>query len=816
MSSSDEIKNEPEAGFMTRLATFIVDKRNLFFLAIILMLIFSAFSMRWVTVENDLSAYLPPDSQTRKGLDLMDEQFTTFGSVDFMIANITYDDALKILDEMEAMPEIQSVDFDETTDHYNNASALYSITFNYPQHDDRCIDALNLVIETYSGYDTYYKTSIGNQDAEIIQAEVNVIMVLVAGIVLIVLILTSQTYMEVPVLILTFVVSMLLNLGTNFLLGTISFVSNSVTSILQLALSLDYAVILSNRFKDEHKSLPVREAVIEALSKGIPEIGASSLTTIGGLVAMMFMKFRIGPDMAICLIKAIMFSLFSVFIFMPGLLILFGPLMEKTEHKKFIPDIPFVGHFAYATRKVVPFVFVGIVVVAFKLSGNCPYVYGYDTIVTPKLNYQQISEKMIRDNFTFPNMVALVVPAGDYEKEGKLLKTLESMPEVNRTVGLSNTAALDDYVLTDRLNPRQFSELADVDYEAAQLLYTAYAVDTESYGRIINNISGYSVPLIDMFLFLSDEIDEGYVTLDAEVEDDIKVAAEKMRNGMLQLQSDEFSRMLVYLNLPESGTETYEFTDKIKATAEDFYPDSVIFVVGESTNQYEFKKSFTVDNIVVSLMSILIVLVVLLFTFKSAGMPLLLILVIQGSIWINFSVPVFTKVDLFFLGYLIVSAIQMGANIDYAIVIASRFMELRNEMHPKDAIIETMNFAFPTIITSGSILAVAGILIGQMTSEGCIVGIGQSLGRGTIISIILVMLVLPQILLLGANVIDKTSFSIKHNVVKRSAKGKVFVDGMIVGELHGNISAVVKGSFDGEANVTIVSGEVTEDEKNEN
>ncbi len=196
-------------------------------------------------------------------------------------------------------------------------------------------------------------------------------------------------------LALTFVSAMVLNMGTNFLLGKISFVSNSVTSILQLALSLDYAVILCNRFKEEHQTLPVREAAIVALSKGIPEIGASSLTTIGGLVAMLFMQFRLGPDMGICLIKAILYALFSVFVLMPGLLVLFGPLMDKTAHRSFIPKVPFVGKFAYATRRFVPIIFVVLVIGAYIVQKDCPYVYGYDTIVTPKLNDQQISANMI-------------------------------------------------------------------------------------------------------------------------------------------------------------------------------------------------------------------------------------------------------------------------------------------------------------------------------------------------------------------------------------------------------------------------------------
>ena len=805
-----------QAGFMTKLATFIVDKRNLVFLLMGISLVFSVISRNWVEVENDLTAYLPSSSETRKGLDVMDEQFTTFGSAKLMIANVTYDRAQEIADEIEASDGVQRLEFDDSTDHYNNVSALYDITFDYPEDDERCLDALNAILDRYAAYDTYLSTSLGNQLAEIIDAEVSVIMVIVALIVVAVLTLTSQTYAEIPVLGLTFVSAMVLNMGTNFLLGKISFVSNSVTSILQLALSLDYAVILCNRFKEEHQTLPVREAAIVALSKGIPEIGASSLTTIGGLVAMLFMQFRLGPDMGICLIKAIFYALFSVFVFMPGLLVLFGPLMDKTKHKNFIPKIPFVGKFAYATRKVVPVVFLALVIVAYFISGKCPYVYGYDTIVTPKLNEQQIAANMIKENFTSSNLVALVVPAGSYDKERAILDRLEGMEQVDHTMGMSNIEALDGYTLTDKLTPRQFAELADIDYELSQLVYTAYATENGEYGKLVSGIANYGVPLIDIFLFVVDRVDEGYVSLSDEQTDMLQSAAEQMRNAKLQLEGEDFDRMLIYLNLPESGDETYAFTDLIAAAAQKQYPDGSISGVGNSTNAYEFKKSFARDNVVVSLMSILIVLVVLLFTFKSVGMPLLLILVIEGSIFINFSVPVFTHVDLFFIAYLIVSSIQMGANIDYAIVIASRYTELQHELEPKAAIIETMNFAFPTILTSGSILASAGFILGQISSEGTIVGIGQSLGRGTVISIILVMFALPQILLVGAGVIEKTSFSMSGAIKHRESRGRMSVDGMVRGEIHGTVTGMLHGTVEGTAKLELLSGkaeEVDSDEK---
>ncbi len=810
-----QTKNVSSGGesFMVKLSTFIVDKRNLFFLITIILVIFSMFSRNWVEVENDLTFYLPEDSETKKALNVMDGEFTTYGTAEVMVANIAYEEAERMLDDLKEIKGVQSIDFDDTTDHYNNASALYSITFNYDETDDACLESLDKVKEYLSGQDIYVKTDLGNTQAETIEREINMIMVYVAIVIVAVLLFTSETYGEIPVLILTFGVGMIVNQGTNYLLGKISFVSNSVTSILQLALSIDYAIIFCNRFKEEHKSLPIREAVILALSKSIPEIGASSLTTIGGLVAMLFMQFRLGPDMAICLIKSIGFALLSAFVVMPGLLVLFGPLIDRTGHKNFVPKISFIGSYDYATRHIVPIIFIVVLFFAFRLSSDCPYAYGYSVLSTPKLNETQIAENMIEDNFSSSNMMALVVPRGDYEKEAQLLKELESYDEVDYTMGLANIDALDGYKLADKLTPRQFAELAGLDYEAAQVVYAAYAAENESYGELVGNIATYKVPLIDMFLYVCDKVDSGVVTLSDEQTDLLHDAEVQMTSAKNQLQGETYSRMLLYLTLPVSGDETYHFTDKILEIARSYYPDEDVFLAGNSTNEYDFEKSFAVDNTVVSIVSVLIVLVVLLFTFNSAGMPLLLILVIQGSIWINFSFPTITGKYLFFLGYLVVSSIQMGANIDYAIVIGSRYQELKAKMTKKAAIIDTLNFAFPTIITSGSILAISGFLIGNLTSEPVIAGIGESLGRGTVISIFLVMLVLPQILLTGTAFIDKTSFSMPGVSVgeHRALSGKVFVNGMVRGHISGNVRGQICAMVDGDVDLNVISGSADEE-----
>lgn len=529
---------------MIKVAAFIVDKRNLFFFIYAALVVFSLFSLNWVNVENKLSAYLAEDSETRQGLKIMEDEFLTYGTAKVMVANISYEQAKAIAERIHGMEGVSSVDFDETPEHYKNASALFNITFAYDEKDDKCVEALNALEEAFSEYDLFIDTKLGNALVKNIVNEVRLVTIYAAIIVVSALVLTSRTYAEVPVLLFNFLAAAIINMGTNFLLGTISFVSNSVTIILQLAMSIDYALMLCHRYMEERETLSAREAVITALSKAIPEISASSLTTIGGLLAMTFMKFRIGFDMGIVLIKAIFISLVTVFTLMPGLLMLFSNLIDKTKHRNFVPKISFVGKFAYSTRKIVPLIFAFILAAAIIFSGKVSYVYGYSLLSTPKLNDSQIAEAMIKETFGSENMLALLVPSGDYEAEAKLLAELENRDEVKYAVGLANIEAMDGYTLTDRLTPREFSELTDLDYELAKALYGVYTVKEENYGKLISGLDSYSVPLIDMFMFLYEQVQQGYITLDADLQETLDTAYQQMNDAKRQLHGENYSRML--------------------------------------------------------------------------------------------------------------------------------------------------------------------------------------------------------------------------------------------------------------------------------
>ena len=809
-------EQKPKGSGMEKIATFIVDKRNLFFLLYAFALIFSIVATGWVKVENDITTYLPEDTETRQGLTVMNDNFVTYGTARVMVSNVTYETAENICSDLESIDGVTSVDFDDTTDHYKSASALFSVTFDGTTTDDISVHALHTIRDMLAGYDTYIDTEVGVDTSADLQSEMSVILVLAAIVIVLVLTLTSRSYAEVPVLIMTFGAAALLNMGTNFLCGTISFISNSVTVILQLALAIDYAIILCHRFSDEHETKDTREACIAALSKAIPEISSSSLTTISGLGALAFMHFGIGRDMATVLIKAILFSLLSVFTLMPGLLMLFSKKIDATRHKNLIPKITFLGKFDVATRFIVPPIFAVVVVVTAVLANKCPYCYSYTDLVTAKQSESQIAHQKIKNTFGVNNMVAVIVPTGDYDSERQLLKDLDSCAEVKSTQGLANIDAMDGYKLADALTPRQMSELAGLDYEVAEALYAAYAVDQNEYGKLISGLGDYKVPLFDMFMFLQREMKDGNITLDGDIQETLDNLFEQLNKAQLQLQSDKYSRLVVYLNLPEESDETMDFLDTMHALIAKYY-SSDTYIVGNSTNVKDLSSSFGEDNMLISVLSALFVVIILLFTFKSAGLPVLLIVVIQGSIWINFSVPTIQHESLYFLGYLIVNSIQMGANIDYAIVISSHYSDLKKEMRPKEAIITALNEAFPTIFTSGTILAVAGALIGVMTTNPVIAAIGTCLGRGTVISIVLVMAVLPQILLIGDTIVERTSFDVKVPVdlsrVNRTASGNLRVSGRVRGYVNGVIDAEIKGTLNGTLNASVTSGTTIEPTK---
>ena len=790
---------------MTKVARFIVDKRKAFYLVFIAAFVFCAASINKVQVNNDITSYLPAQTETRRGLTIMDEEFITLGSANVMVSNVTYQTALDLSHKLENIEGVSEVAFDGTEEHYKNSSALFTISFDGEETDPATVEAMNEVLAALEGYDVYSSTQIGRDESATLQQEMTVILAIAAVVIVVVLLFTSKSYMEVPVYLIVFAAAAVLNMGTNFIFGTISFITNSIAVVLQLALAIDYAIIFCHRYMEERDNgLDPREADIAALSKAIVEISSSSLTTISGLVALMLMQLRIGFDMGIVLSKGIVCSMLCVFLLMPGLLMLFSGPIDRTRHRNLVPKINFWGKAVVRLRYILPPIFLVVVVAGAVLSSHCDYVFDTNDTDFDNKPAWRIADEKVTDTFGKKNTIAVLVPRGDYNKEKYVLERVSQLPQVTQATGLANIEVEDGRMLTDEMNPRQFSELAGVDIELARLLYQAYGLSVEEYGAIFQDPDDYSVPLIDVFEFLLDQKDKGVVNLTGEQADKVDDLQEQLDVGLEQLRGEHWSRLVFVADVPTEGDETYALLDEIRSIAQEYYGDDVI-LVGNSTNAFDLASSFSGDNMKISILTALFVMVILLFTFKSAGLPILLVLTIQGSIWINFSVPVLTGTNLFFLSYLVVSSIQMGATIDYAIVITNRYMELKTEMERKQAAVEALSQSFPTILTSGTIMAVAGFLIGGISTDATIGSVGQTLGRGTVTSIILVMTVLPQLLMLGDALIERTAITLNRDRKQRFNQGTMRLDGHIRGHVSGFVDGEFKGVLHGSVDALIES-----------
>ena len=748
-----------ENNILKKISRQIVDKRVIIMIAFLAACVYCALSISRVHVNNDITSFLPPDTDTRRGLTIMENEFTTYASANVMLANTTYERASAAAEKIETLEHVTGVTFDNSPAHFVDSAALLTISFDGTSDDENVIATMNEIRSLTAGFDTYTSSDIGaDLLGEIAQQMVGVV-ALAAVVIMAVLLFTSRSYFEVVIFLIVFSVAALLNMGTNFWLGEISSITNSIAVILQLALAIDYAIIFSHRYQDEIDRFPTeREALIEALSKSIVEISSSSLTTISGLVALMLMQFRLGYDLGLVLSKGILCSLITVFLLMPGLIASFFRPLRRTMHKSHVPDITGWGRFLMKTRFGFVAVFVIILPLAIWCSSRTEYAFNDAGIDELKYSESRAAARKITGTFANDTTIAVLVPSGNYEAEKQFLRDAAELDNVKTVTGLANIEIEDGKVLTDSYTPRMFSMLLNIDFEEAEMLYAAYGVENGQYQPIFGNAETYSVPLIDMFLFLFEKIDQGIVTLDADSQETLDSLRGELERGEAQLRGENWDRMVITADVPIEGDESVALVNALRSLADGRYGEGACLVIGDVTSAKELADTFNGDSLLINLLTIAFVFIILIFTFRSVVGAALLVFVIQGSIWINFTFPYLTHTRASFVTNMIVSAIQMGATIDYAIVIMSRYLDLKKLHPPQEAMAQAVNESFPTVMTSGTIMTVAGILIAYRVSDVYIGHIGLAVGRGALISVILVLSVLPQLIVLLDKVIEKTTF----------------------------------------------------------
>lgn len=754
----------------------IVKLKWVFLVLFVALSIFGAVMIPRTKINYDLTGYLPAHCDSSTALELLKKEFDDKGMAYVMVKDVTPEKAGEIKTRLEKVKGVATVTYVESMNYKNN-SALYTVTLKDYDSTAGAFDAVKDVIDALSDEKAYLSGQSAFSYYTKLETEQSIMKLGIAIVVIILLVMlfTSKTYFELIVLILVFGAAMAINMGTNFLfVNGISYIANLVALVLQLALSLDYSIILLHRYMEERDNgEDAKTATVTALTKGLPEILSSSLTTVAGLAALMLMTLSIGAEIGLSLAKGIVVSMATVIFFMPALLVIFDKPIQKTRHKSFVPNVTKPARAIVKARKVIVPAFLLIAILAGVAQGFNKYSFNYNSgslIVAPK--------KVIEETgFGTLNSLVVVVPKGDAEKERQLVKYVESFDLIDK----SQTTAL------STINVYSF-----IDADSSETLYLTDEVSKKDIGDLIDKIpsdagvspliikpiiegwfddyvkkylpegtkpSKAKVRLIDLLDFA---VREKFDAISRFIGDDPEKLAyleqiKQISFAKANLESENYSRITFNINGGVEDDDVFELVKTLKSGVSDFYEER--YITGESVVCYEMSEYFMKDNLMVCLFTDLFILVILLITFRNISLPIILILAIQGGIFINFAIPFLSKTSISFIGYLIISAIQMGATIDYAIVLTNRYRGIRKDFTDRyDAMAAATNAVFPTILTSGVILTATGFVM-SMLSSGVVAQLGLLLGVGTLTSIIIVLFVLPSLLLVTEKVVDKTDFS---------------------------------------------------------
>jgi len=644
-----------------------------------------------VSVNYDMTDYLPEDAQSTIAMEIMEEEFE--GSVPtnrVMINDVTIQEALAFKKELAAIDGVSDVTWlDDAIDikaplemadeevvetYYKDGKALFSFSI----HDGDEVAITDEIYDLIGEENAMAGESLNTATQQkMAGTESMYAAALLVPIIIIILVVSTTSWVE-PLLFLTAIgVSILINMGTNIFLGEVSFVTQSVAPILQLAVSLDYAIFLLHSFSDYRKRIAdPQEAMQLAMKKSFSAITASASTTFFGFIALSFMNFEIGSDLGINLVKGILLSFISVMVFLPALTLLFYKWIDKTQHKPLLPGVKNKGN-AVIKLKIPSLLLVFLLIVpAFLAQSETDFIYGIGD--QPEETRAGSDLAKIKENFGESTPLVLLVPKGDIAKEEELVQELESIKHVSSVLAYVNTVST--------------------------------AIPPE---------------------YLDPSVTE-------------------------QFYSENYSRMILQTETKNEGEEAFQLIEQVQNTAENYYDN--VYSVGESVTLFDIKNTVQSDNKLVNFLTIITIALVLIVTFKSISIPIVLLLTIQTAVWINLSVPYFTDSSLVYVGYLLISIIQLAATVDYAILLTDCYKEYREEMSALEAMKRTVDQKIFSIGISGAILSSVGFILWITSSNPIVSSIGLLLGRGALLAFIMVVFFLPAMFMAFDKLITKTTW----------------------------------------------------------
>ena len=446
---------------MRKVTDFIVNRNKLILIIFLLLSIICIYLMQKVNINSDMSKYLPSTSETKIGYDIMNKEFEPLKSSTLYVMFENLKDKEKTLKKIESIKNVSSVDYSETKEFENNKYDLFTINVE----DTSDSKAASLV---YAEVNKQFKNETITLDGDIASQNTpvleNWIVVLAISTAVLILLIMSDNIVEPFLILYTVGIAVFLNKGSNIIFDNVSSVTDGIVAVLQMALSMDYSIILINRFKQEKKHFKTnKEAMKEALYKSVSAIASSSLTTIVGLLVLVFMSFTIGRDLGIVLAKGVLLSLISIFFCLPGLLLMFDKLILKT-HKKIL-ELKFntLSRFIYRIRYITLIIILLLFPISYILKGNLGFLY------------TEAEVNKIEKIFKKDNQMALIYNNNDEEFISNYCNSFNSMDNIKKVLCYGNT--INKEVKYNELKDQVAfldEDISDIDDYIIKILYYNY------------------------------------------------------------------------------------------------------------------------------------------------------------------------------------------------------------------------------------------------------------------------------------------------------------------------------------------------------
>ena len=699
---------EPQEGdkFSFRMARFIIHKKGWIESVFVAGCVFSLIAMLFVNVNYDLTEYLPASARSCIGLDLMEDEFGYPGTARLMIKDVSLYEAKQYKDKLEAVDGVDQILWCDSTvniysgedfirqkdieDYYKDGCAVMDITFDQGDTAKKTSQAIDEMKAITGDKGYYVGMAVQNKSlTENVESEMNLILTVAVIMIFAVLCISTAAWSEPFLFLLVMGVAILLNRGTNIFIGTVSFLTNNVAMVLQLATSMDYSIFLLDAFsREKQKGLSEEQAMINAIEAAINSIFASSLTTVVGFLALVSMKFTIGFDMGLVLAKGIVFSLITVLFFMPAMILKFSRWNDKTRHRPFLPSFRKFSEWVYRVRYASLIIMLILAPPAYVAQGMNDFLYGNSAVGASEGTQVYADDQVISREFGRSNMMLAMYPNTSAVTEKEMSDEIEDLPYVKSVTSMSNT-------LPEGI-PEEF---------------LPYSVTSE-------------------------------------------------------LHTKDYCRMLIYIRTKTESDQAFKGADEIRDILERYYPENS-YLVGETPSTQDIKTTITADNSRVNLLSMLGVFLVVMFSFRSFAIPMIVMVPIEAAIFLNMAMPYLAGDTMVFMGYIIVSSIQLGATVDYSILLTNNYVSCRKSLEKKEACIQALMLSCPSIFTSGTIIILAGYIIHFISTTAAIGDLGHLIGRGALFSVILVLTVLPALLVLFDRIITSNEWDRLQKYLKR-------------------------------------------------